>query len=199
LRRWGVILLFAAGASLLYGGYVSLRSRAETWTAAAIEDGELPNPYSQLDRRYAAALTATEIVGRLVQADAVVVQRRRSRVYAPLVSDRPGADEHPRIYFGASPAAYDRLVGGNRFRGTLTALPPSVREAFESHGRAVAGAVYLLEDIGFQDRASLGRALVFWGTVLGVLGILALVFAAWRQAAGRSESSDPRPESGGTP
>lgn len=196
VRVAGVLLLVAAGVSLLYGSYTSLRSRAQTVTAAAIEEGERGYSYIQLHGRSQAP--RTEIVGRLVQADAVVVQRRTPRIYAPLVSGRPGADEHPRIYFGASEADYNRHVSDDRFRGILMPrVPLGIRAAFESHGRVVAGDAYLLEDDGFQGNPAVGHALLVWGSVLGGMGVLALLFAAWRQAASRSESSDAPPETGG--
>jgi hypothetical protein len=180
-----VILAIGGGFSLLVGAYLSFQSRAETKTAAAIENGEHPNSYSRYDDRYVPR--RTEIVGRLVQADAVVVPGRKTRIYAPLVSERAGADEHPRIYFGAVEAAYDREAGDQRFRGILSPLPARIRAALESHGHAVGDDVYLLEDDGFQNNAAAGRALLIWGTRLAILGILSLLFAARRQATRRPE------------
>jgi len=192
VRLWGVILLIGAGVSLAIGGWAALGSVPETTTAAAIEDGAHPTTYDQRRRRYQSS--RAEIVGRLVQADALVLPGRQTWIYAPLVSERPGADEHPRVYFAASEAAYNRDLDQKRFRGILTrGLPRFARQAFESRGRAVGDDVYLLQDDGsVQGDVGVARALLVWGALLGVLGVAALLFAARRQRG-------PRPPLGGSP
>jgi hypothetical protein len=193
LRFWGALLVVGGGVCLLVGAFLSLRNAHSTETAAGIEDGARPLTYTDTrsyydDPRPRAA--ETEIVGRLVQADAVVVQGQRTWVYAPLVSERPGADEHPRVYFRASETAYNRAVVDKRFQGILArGLPPLARRTFESHGRAVGDDVYLLIDGGAaQRRAAAGGAILGCGVLIGLVGLLAFLFAVRRQRANEAES-----------
>lgn len=186
MRVLGVILLIAGAASLLFGAFWWARGVSDRWTAARIEDGARPRTVVEFRRR--SRSMTTEIVGRVVQADAVVLEGAKPWVFAPLVSDRPGADEHPRIYFGATAQAFDRAVVEQRFRGLLYhRLPFQVRQTFEAHGRPVADDVYyLVNDGSAEGNAAAGRAVMIWGLLLGTLGLLAFGFAVRRQAARRA-------------
>jgi hypothetical protein len=148
-------------------------------TAAAIEDGARPKMYGWFFRRYRSS--TVEVVGHLVQADAVVVQGPKDYVYAPLVSDRVGADEHPRVYFGASAKVFDRAVAEKRFRGRITWLPYDVRQVLASRGSPLASDAYLLQDNGsVEGDLAAGRAVVVWGLLLCALGWAASRYAARR-------------------
>ncbi len=177
LRAVGVMLLIAGSASVAIGAVWWWWGVPLVTTAAQIEDGVGPGSYGRpfTRNRYGQA----EVVGHVVQADAVEVRGSKVWVYAPLISDRPGAGEKPRVYFGASAKVFDRAVAEQRFRGRLTWLPHDVRQALALQGRAAPDIAYVLQDNGFiEGDLAAGRAVVIWGLLLGGLGLLAFRYAS---------------------
>ncbi len=182
LRVVGVMLLIAGSASVAIGALWWWWGVPLVTTAAQIEDGVRPGAYGRPFGRSRSA--HAEVLGHLVQADAIQVPGPKVWVYAPLVSDRPGAGEQPRVYFGASAKVFDRAVAEQRFRGRLTWLPYNVRQALAQQGRAAPDIAYFLQDNGFvEGDLAAGRAVVIWGLLLGGLGLLAFRYAVRRQEA----------------
>jgi hypothetical protein len=191
VRRWSLVLLALSTVVGLFGAYTLLRNTPTDLDVARIEDGYSPFVGSWIGDRHFRP-NPYRISGHLVTSDAVVVTSSRSqRICAPIVSERPGAMDHPpRVLFMAYTAEYDRARVEGRFVGDLTrGLDPETRLRFQAQGITVDDDVLLLRNIGRQAIGAVeGATLVTIAIVLALLGLGGLLYARGAGATGRESA-----------
>jgi hypothetical protein len=173
IRRWSVVLLVMATGTGLFGAFMLLTTGPTKLSAAQIEDGRRPfvrHPWSS--RRS----NAYEITGHLSATDAVTTTACNGarRVFAPIISERPGSREKARLYLMASEADFERLRRERSFVGDLYwDLEGAARDQFSGRGLPVGEDVYHLESRNWS-RVPLSRSAPGVLTVALVLALIAL-------------------------
>ncbi len=182
VRLWSAIVLVLMAMMAASAVYMMLDSAPTSVTAAEIEDGRRVSVANWFTSRRNRRLY--RISGHLLSADAVVVPWGSSRhVCAPLVSDREGAADKPRIYFEAREADYYRARADGRFVGVLyQGFDAMTRAGLAAQGQSLPDDVYVLKNDSTQ-RAwfESGRSLLIIAAVVGAIALAAFVTALRKQ------------------